>query len=258
MEQFDFRKPEDQKRFDRLPETKREELKDLAHEEAKVENLNRRFDKGLDIKLGDRDEDRETIKKVVETKRDFGDRTFFEVIKIFDDFINAKPKFIEIKERVGKYSLVNLGCGENGFHDASLSIDAMHSPKVELVEPYKEFLDLMRKANVKKTLSHLKNNTIEFYKIDGLTFLKQKEGGSSNILVSSIDFALINDQDYLKRIAQEAYRVAPEDGFLICMNSPEIEREAKTLFPFSSEIGGAWFFSKTAFLPEDLSQGIEK
>jgi len=76
-----------------------------------------------------------------------------------------------------------------------------------------------------------------FQKTDGLSFLNEQEDESGNNLTANIDYLLIPHDNYLKRIAQEIFRVTPENGIFMSMNSPEIENEARKLFPIHKEIG---------------------
>jgi hypothetical protein len=61
----------------------------------------------------------------------------------------------------------------------------------------------------------------------------------------NIDACIIANEDYAKRVAQEIYRVTPEDGAYISIGSPYIEREAEKLFPFKEEISGVIIYSKS-------------
>tara|TARA_Y100000310_G_scaffold13301_1_gene13581 strand:+ start:803 stop:1606 length:804 start_codon:yes stop_codon:yes gene_type:complete len=86
---------------------------------------------------------------------------------------------------------------------------------------------------------------------DGLSFLLDQKVGSGNILVASINYSLIPNTDYLKRIAQEAYRIVPKEGVLMACDSDDIEEEASQLFPYSQNFGVATIFSKSQILSDE-------
>jgi len=89
-------------------------------------------------------------------------------------------------------------------------------------------------------------------KVDGLSFLIHQSDEAGNTIMSSLNYYLISSADYLARLAQEAFRVAPVDGLFVTNDSPEISREAKALFPYSRELGPTTLFSKKPIPSEKL------
>ena len=74
---------------------------------------------------------------------------------------------------------------------------------------------------------------------DGLTALSKLPDGAGNVVMSSIDYDLIGNNDYLKRLAQEAFRVVPIDGIFLVNNCPDVQSTAGMLFPYSEVFGTA-------------------
>lgn len=89
------------------------------------------------------------------------------------------------------------------------------------------------------------NKTEVYYrKLDGLSFLNLQKQEAGNVLTVNINYSLIPDDEYLKRIAQEIYRAVPRDGIFLSTGSNEIENEAKLLFPYHIKLNDITIFTK--------------
>lgn len=99
----------------------------------------------------------------------------------------------------------------------------------------------------------LKKLGITFVKNDGLSALLKEPDSSANVLVSTFDFFLLDDIDYHKRLAQEAFRVIPDDGLLVLNNAPGMCEEARKLFKYELKSNAIFMscFSNTPF-PEEF------
>lgn len=132
-------------------------------------------------------------------------------------------------EFVGCNKMTDIGCSNIGVPVAvniRNSIKSINS--FDLVDPFED------EASV---LGEKKNELFKFFKTDGLSFLIEQESSSTNMMTASIDIALIPSGDYLRRLAQEIYRVTSEEGFYVSANSEELEEEAVKLFPYMKEFG---------------------
>ena len=134
-----------------------------------------------------------------------------------------------------------------------------------LIDPYIDETVISKTLELRqvKTRSDIKDdtreqiiNSIRLSKQDGLTALKALPDNAGNVVMSSIDSALIMNSDYLRRLAQEAFRVVPTDGVFLANNCPEIEHEASLLFPHKDTFGSnSIMFSKEP-IPPKLPLGI--
>lgn len=163
---------------------------------------------------------------------DFQDKT---MSTITNDVLNKKSFYSKyFKDK----TLIDIGCGKEGnFHASWLIGFKVGIKDVVLVDPYID-IDLKERPEIADKVS--------FEKKDGLSFLLERKTSSGNVITSSIDFALIQNDEYHKRLAQEIYRVTPENGFFISANSPEIEAEARQLFAYvkGDKMGIMIFFKK--------------
>ncbi len=116
--------------------------------------------------------------------------------------------------------------------------------KIKNIISVDPFVDLNAKTKSEIDKGRIKEKASQFIKNDGLSFLISQEAGSGNNLTININYALIPDEEYLKRLAQEIFRVTPNDGIFISGGSDLIEREAKTLFPFYRSLGTLVVFAK--------------
>lgn len=145
-------------------------------------------------------------------------------------------------------TMIDIGYGgTEGIFAANQNARGLRIENLKLVDPYFDEKEMMDYITDKR--NDYKNN--EVIKDDGLHFLTTQEDGSGSVFLSSIDFALVSCSmsnkeatAWLKRVAQEAYRITPEGGALIVTNCGEIKEEAEKLFDRYEKIGSATFFYK--------------
>ena len=119
----------------------------------------------------------------------------------------------------------------------------MNVGRVTLVDPYYGERAMDREEKEQLTQEGLQGR-VDFSKTDGLSFLIAQRPDSGNVVASAINVTLINDREYLKRMAQEIFRVVPRDGIFITFTSNHIEDEANELFPYKKLFSGMSVFAK--------------
>ncbi|MFC1749386.1 hypothetical protein ACFL2V_11335 [Pseudomonadota bacterium] len=141
--------------------------------------------------------------------------------------IDSNQRFLKDKPGTGK--IFDIGCGSNGaVSDRQICRFDIGIDQVTLVDPFVQ----------EETMKGLKqNDQMDFVQNDGLSFLLKQASGSGNVMTASIDGQLISSGEYLQRMAQEIYRVVPENGYYISLLSPQLEEEARELFPEMKKIG---------------------
>lgn len=159
-----------------------------------------------------------------------GDRGFENALAITGHKLESETRTIregtEFDFGIAKVVLVDPS-GESNVEDAWVTEDYLHRQDVTDEE----------RADVK--------NRIEFKRQGGESYLLEQPAGSTNIMCGSLDESIIPIQD-AQRIAQEIFRVVPEDGFFISVLSEDIEAEARKLFPYSLETTyHTYLFSKS-------------
>ena len=112
--------------------------------------------------------------------------------------------------------------------------------KFVMVDPFhrdKEYETLRKEKEFNPDLK------LELSSLDGLTFLNNQDDGSGNMMTNNMDYTIISSEKYLKRLAEEAFRVVPEEGIYISCNS-DTEDYASRLFPQVKEFGIVKVFEK--------------
>ncbi len=186
--------------------------------------------------------DKSLIDAILARKRMPQDTSYpviLSVIVMNQDYFKSKLK--------GK-ALINLAAGEKGY-DAALhllglkKIENIERPmldlgidKIVLVDPFVS-LEEMKKQALSAEPNPETSEKIEYRDSDALAYLLAQPDESANILISSFDFDITDDPEYLKRIAEEAHRVVPHGGLFIVNNCPDIEKNAEKLFKKSPDIG---------------------
>lgn len=200
--------------------------------------------------------DDQLIKQALREGKDFSDSSYASMLnKIFSDAPNYEndPEYFckTIEERVksGFVSLLlerfkdkpvyDIGSGKFGGIAAN-NYKQYFKVKTEEVFLADPFVD--RKI-VEEKLGGATSAHVETQ--DGLTFLKSRETESGNPIVCSLDSLVVPVPDYLRRIAQEMFRVTPKDGVVITSNVDVINDELVGLFPYSIKWGYVRFFSKS-------------
>lgn len=166
-------------------------------------------------------------------------------IDYFKTVLNEKP-------------FIDLGCGQEGIFNVLILEENFKLGKMHLVDPFMQKAEMDERIRnywkLEKLPDQLKTKIIEkvdFQQKDGLSFLLSLKDEYANIMVNSINYSLIKNDDYLKRIAQEFYRVNLKNGVCIVCDSSEIEHEAKILFPYFQEFGVVTVFSKSPIPTND-------
>lgn len=160
--------------------------------------------------------------------------------------IEKKKDFL--RARIGNPNLYDIGGGKGGL---SVALGIIGSDAginhVTLVDPYAKEGDVFRSGNKEKYKDQFK-----LVSQDGLSFLLDQNTSPANVMTCSVDADVIGNYEYIERLAQEIYRIVPENGVFISLNSKEIEDEATRLFPFVQEFSGVRVFSKRELLDRDL------
>ena len=131
--------------------------------------------------------------------------------------------------------LINIGCGgEKGLFRADNHVlNGSGAEKTIVVDPY------FKKKEMDKIIENKQYDKTEFKEDDGLHYLVEQSDNSGNIFISNLGADVLksggNDnfpaKEWMERVSQEAYRVAPNGGCFILVNCyPEFENEAKKLF----------------------------
>lgn len=211
--------------------------------------------------------DEELIKKSLEGGRAFRDSTQFHFIErvletIFDrntiTWDRTRGKLKDVLEKMRTADLVNIGCGTEGMHHGWQLLDNINLDKLEnkviSIDPfikedefYEASVEGLGEDEAKEMKNEIKENTQDFRQVDGLGFLLDQADGTLNSLTASINSSLIPSDDYLKRLAQEIFRVTPENGVYVSLDSLDLEKEAEQLFPYKKEDANILYFSKTPF-----------
>lgn len=163
--------------------------------------------------------------------------------------------------------LTDVACGTHGIegalrltghtlntfqHEVATSKD-IGTKQINLVDAFVRVEDLKRKYLTDPSFSLEEKQDIEkriqSIQRDALEYLIDAPTESQNIFISSVDKYVIKNDAYHKRVAQEVFRVVPENGIFFCTISDEIEREAKQLFPYSLELPMNMFIFSKSPLP---------
>lgn len=179
----------------------------------------------------------------------YGDRLagnfFFDLSnKVFGQFGSSvdeelKNLWHEISDLTRDKTIVDIGSGADGPFIAQNYLLPQRSKKrygldagrCILVDPFAQ-------------IEQPTDERIIFEKIDALSFLLRTPNASVNIFMCNIDRTLISTGGLLERIAQEIFRVVPDDGIFISVNCSEIEKECESLFPYAKKFGMGVVFSK--------------
>ncbi|MBR9700199.1 hypothetical protein GOV09_07110 [Candidatus Woesearchaeota archaeon] len=157
----------------------------------------------------------------------------------------------DLNQYLSGHPLIDLASGKLGFRAAQQLLGAIPIDgsdeyldlgvvEVIAVDPFHNE-ELMRAwAEQSRDMSK-----IRYDGRDALSFLLDQGTSSANILVNALDGCVI-PYDYAARVAEEAKRVIPLDGILLCSNSDGIEHRAREIFEiaFNGSPGRETFFSK--------------
>jgi hypothetical protein len=198
----------------------------------------------------------------------------------------ARRRLLFIREHLKDHDLVDVGSGQDGPYIAGSILNRVDGPEYD--PTYKEWLlksnpgksiqeienkllemrDGHMNLNVNRCVLvdpfafedmklckdslrlEQKEDRLILVKNDGLSYLLQSPSGSANVLMVNVDYALINNPEYHQRLAQEIFRVVPDNGLFLTYNTSATE-EAKKLFPYYLVFGAGTIFSKSP-IPEDI------
>jgi len=134
-------------------------------------------------------------------------------------------------------TLINIGHGgEEGLFRADNHVKSNFPIKNQVVvDPF------FKKDDMGEIIKEKEYKKMEFEQDDGLHFLISQPANNANIFISAVEEAVLlhgsenitmaEAVNWMKRLAQEAYRVVPAGGCFIVVNcSNELENEAKKLF----------------------------
>lgn len=188
-----------------------------------------------------------------------------------------------IKPKLAGRPLTDIGAGIRGFNNALVMTGHesqrdkgtiikgtetdLGMSKVVLVDPFgqsnfeegrdsKQYIN--REGMTDEERAEMKKR-FDFQKRGGQSYLLEQAPGSMNVMCGSVDESIIPVQE-AQRIAQEIFRVVPEDGLFVSFISENIEEEARKLFPYSLEAQhDLYIFSKSP-LPtrEELEKLVQK
>lgn len=186
----------------------------------------------------------------------------------------ALSKFLT--EKLRQHTLTDVASGKHGIENAmrlnGYTSDTFNHmikeacdigiEKIQLVDPFVDIEALKQKhlhdASISKDKKDEMNKRIQPIRSDALQFLSAAQTESQNITISSLDRLVIPNLAYHARVAQEVFRVVPEDGIFICTLSDEIEAEARKLFPYALELPMQMVVFSKAPLPSHEELGMEK
>lgn len=192
----------------------------------------------------------------------FPDSTVNEFIKTLLMFFNEESKkrkspeskkFDAVLRKTQNRPAIDIGCGSDAMDKEDWIQQFLLMNKFDAVDPFvtpEKYYNNCSKEYKKENLDYYEKEIFpygKFYQTDGLSYLKTQPDESSNAMTFSINFSLIRSGEYLRRLAQEIFRVVPMDGVYISDDSSDLEEEASKLFPYRLEIMGVKFFAKTPF-----------
>jgi len=235
MEEFDFRKPEDQERFDNLPKRTQKILKNKAHQEAIVENESRdKTEYARKVESGDEPLDLTSLLKIKKNQYEsvirasqitssfegWSDEALFtSYARLFLRFLYSPSEeeaersaevrhFLEQKLK-GK---IVVDLGGNNMQRLARDMGARVYIAVDLYEFGKEY-----PADSSLNLSPGKKDgemEVVSVKSDMLEFLSRLPDKSVCICINGIDGALISYDAYHDALATEISRVISEGGIV--------------------------------------------
>lgn len=169
-------------------------------------------------------------------------KRIFEDDLVYMDLVNH-PTF---KQKINSAdSLIDIGNGGN----LALRVDAAFfrrngfNGKVIGVDPF-------RNINEKNSENGLETEAVND---DGLTYLSNLLEINSNIFCSNIEHEIIKNTQYAESLVKQIFRIVPNEGIFICLQSNALEGFAKRIFPFSykiKETPSIYLFSKTPIKEE--------
>lgn len=179
-----------------------------------------------------------------------------------------------LMEKFQQYTLTDVASGKHGIENAMRltghTSDTFHHldkeahdigvKKIRLVDPFVDIEALKQQYLHDDSFPEDEQKDIEEriepVRSDALQFLSTAQTESQNITISSLDRHVIPNLAYHARIAQEVFRVVPEDGIFICTLSEEIEAEARKLFPHALELPMQMIVFSKSPLPSQTDLGI--
>lgn len=153
------------------------------------------------------------------------------------DSESAQDNLAVLRLAEGK-PLINTGSGgdRESLHFASIIHDYLSPSRQELVDPYKYYTevgDLIREESFPNT----PKGEVTFKQDDGLHDLLSRDDESGNVFISTMNEGNMNEtvgrdksNIWLRRVAQEVYRVTPSNGIFICIDSDTVTEEAEKIF----------------------------
>lgn len=166
--------------------------------------------------------------------------------------------------------LTDIGAGVAGFNNALAMIGNyteggrtafeegkypdLGSTKIILVDPYMQSdleqgsydsAEYLRDEEIPEQERVEAKRRIEFKREGGQSYLLKQAPGSTNVMCGAVDEFIVPVQE-AQRIAQEIFRVLPEDGFFITYTSEHITEEAQKLFPYHLSDSHIHIFSKSS------------
>ncbi len=154
-----------------------------------------------------------------------------ELVRVYNDDKHYKELLAHtaFKEKInGANTFIDIG---NGGNDA-LRVDADFlkrngfGGKVIGVDPFRN----VNEINTKNDLH------TEAIKQDGLSYLLEMPDGESNIFCSNLDDSIIQKSSYARALVKEIFRVTPNGGLFICIDSQALEYIAEEIFPHSYKL----------------------
>ncbi len=132
--------------------------------------------------------------------------------------------------------LINIGSGgdQESLKYAFTVAYMLGASRQELIDPFFNQTETEKRIDEVK---HVNDCPTAFIQDDGLRNLTLRPEKSSNVFISTVNSGNVwssigsgRGADWLSRVAQESYRVVPENGVLICLDSEDIAYEAEKIF----------------------------
>lgn len=181
------------------------------------------------------------------------------LFKSIEEMEKTRKEIEDFIERFKSKTMIIVGCGQDGPGNAInilKNLPALEIKNIILIDPFltEEYIAKATKAwcgtegcdecdgEGKQKVA----DKIKFFREDGLSFLLSQPDESGNVMTGSINSILIKENDYLKRLGQEIFRVVPRDGVYLSVDSDTVEEEAGEMFSQTDTEGnyGAKVFLK--------------
>jgi hypothetical protein len=132
--------------------------------------------------------------------------------------------------------LINIGSGgdRESLEYAITVAYMLGANKQELIDPFFNQTETNKRID---EIRRLNDCPTMFVQDDGLRNLANRLEKSSNVFISTVNSGNVwlsmgsdRSADWLSRVAQESYRVVPENGVLVCLDSEDVAYEAEKIF----------------------------